>query len=173
MDSFRVKVDREPDAGLFLVGSALFLPVRFVISAARVAAWLAVPLAAPWLLARVCHWPLSWTYAIWEMGAATAFVVAFTLRAREDHPAPTVDDWLADVFVAGHWPFAVLAAAAYGPWLLVRGLAGGAATKEPSAPRAGTASRDAAALSVPVPGAGDKARSRHSAPPFRAATPRP
>jgi hypothetical protein len=169
MEPFRVNADREPDPALLLLGSAVFYPVRCVLAVARASIWVAVPVAAPWVLARALHWPLSWTYAGWEMGAATVFVGAFTLRARREQPATNVDGRLADVFVAGHWPLMVLLAAVYGPWTLLRGLLGSAAgaVKGPVAPREG------ASLSAPAQGAVDTARSRHSAPSFRAATPRP
>jgi hypothetical protein len=172
MRSFRVKADHEPEPRLVVLGSLLYWPFRFLVHAARAGIWLVVPLGAPWLLHRSFHWPLAWTYAVWVMGAATTFVVSMTLRSGDRRPPPTVDDWLADAFVAAHWPIVFLGYAILRPWSLVRRrLAGqaGAGSANPSNDR----SLSDPPVSAPAPGEDDTVRSTRSAPPVRAAAPRP
>jgi hypothetical protein len=175
MRSFRVKADHEPQPGLVALGSILYFPFRLLLNVGRVAIWVAVPLGAPWLLSRLFHWPIAWTYAVWEMGAATVLVISMTLRSGDDHPPPTVDEWLADVFFAGHWPIVFLGYAIVHPWSLLRARLSGKAQAEEdrTAILANGPSACDAAVSAPAPGAGDTVRSTRSAPPCPAAAPRP
>src|SRR5215472_13424405 len=130
MRSFRVKADHEPEPRLVVLGSLLYFPLRFLLHVARVGIWLAVPLGAPPLLSWSFHWPLAWTYAVWVMAAATTLVVSITRRSGDDRPPPTVDDWLADAFVAAHWPIVFLGYAIVRPWSLLRGRLAGSARAE-------------------------------------------
>lgn len=170
MQSSSVKPGMEPVAGLVPLGSVLFYPFRFLLYVAPVAVWIGTPLVGPWVLAHWAHCPVRWTYAVWGVGAATAMVVASTIRAHRGEASATFDDWVADVFVAGHWPLVVT----FGPVLfLVTAVAKrGQRLAPPISARSGAAV-SSPTTSAPIPDAGDTVRSARSAPPFRAAAPLP